>query len=99
MYRRLARINAGVSLAAQRDWLQATFVKAAESADEGGVKVQNQNFEGSGASFLYDGATSLERSEALDDALTQLDELIAEEMPRSAPGMLTPVFPSGYIPR
>ena len=98
MYRRLARSNAGADLAAQAAFLTAAFLAKAALADDGDVNVQNQGYEGSSASFLYRGATAEERAEALDDALRQLEDEIAGTN-RSAPGMLTPIFRSEYIPR
>lgn len=99
MYRRLARINAGESLPAQLAWLEASFVAKATQADDGDVNAASQSYQGSAAAYIYRGSTAEERAEALDDAMRQIEEAIAEVMPRSAPGMLTPVFHSSYIPR
>lgn len=101
MYRRLARINAGSSLAAQKAWLETEFVGKANQEREHDASVTVTSYEGSSSTAIFRGATAAELAEALDDALRQIDEEIASDggVATSAPGMLTPRFDSFSIPR
>lgn len=101
MYRRLARINAGSSLSAQKDWLETEFVGKANAEREHDARVTITSYEGSSSTAIFAGATAAEHAEALDDALRQIEEELASDngIAASSPGMLTPRFDSCSIPR
>ena len=95
IYRRMAKLKAADStLAAQKVWLEETFLKRAGEADEGGFQATNDSFEGSSFAGLYKGASAEDRALALDDALSELEaEIAAEAAEEEAPQPIAALIP------
>lgn len=73
IYRRLAKIEAGDTLAAQKVYLEARFKAAALNVDEGDAVATAISRLGSNSAWLYRGATAQDRATALNGALADIE--------------------------
>lgn len=77
IYRRLAKQEAGTALTAQKTYLEARFKVAAENMEDGDAVATGISRLGSNSTWLYRGATSEERAQALAGALADIEAEIA----------------------
>ena len=94
LYRRMAKLTAGDDLAAQKTWLEETFLKRAGEADGGGFQATNDAFEGSSFAGIYKGSSAEDRALALDDALTEIEaEIAAADADEAKPQPIAALIP------
>lgn len=79
IYRRLAKIEAGDSLAEQKKYLEGRFQAIAKNVDEGDAVATAISRLGSNSNFLWRGSNAEERATALNGALADLEAEIANE--------------------
>lgn len=77
IYRRLAKLEAGDTLAAQKTYLDKLFLAHAKNVDEGDAVSTAVSRLGSSSNWLYRGSTSEERASALLGALADIEGEIA----------------------
>lgn len=79
IYRRLAKLEAGSSLAAQKAYLEPLFKAHALNVDEGDAVATAISRLGSNSAWLHRGATAEERATAINGALADLEAEIAND--------------------
>jgi len=94
IYRRLAANKAAdpKGPSEQIAWLTDTFINHATSEDGGESQVTSDSFDGGSTAIVFRGSTAFERSQALDQLLTELEHQAAGTVDLAKPAWLTPRF-------
>jgi hypothetical protein len=95
VYRLLAVINGGATLAGQRTWLLTTFTTRGTGADAGGFQPGSSSFEGGSFSGAFRGSSEEDRAVALMKAIRDIDAEIAA----AAAGEVAPAQTAVLLPR